>query len=133
MIRVEKRLPFGFRGDWGKLYKPYKFDAETNNVVEFQGVEYVELKNLVQFKKPNKGLRSELPQKIRNMLQDYNFDVIETTDAYLDRENKEFSCVVEPGDVIKVFGRLWKVKVVEENNIFTPKKQSFYYIQVKEI
>ena len=50
-IRIEKRIPFGFMGDWGKLYKQYNFEEKTNkSVVKWQDSAYVDLGQDVQFK-----------------------------------------------------------------------------------
>ena len=56
-IRIEKRLPFGFMGDWGKLYKQYNFEEKTNkSVVKWQDSAYVDLGQDVQFKYLEDGI-----------------------------------------------------------------------------
>lgn len=58
---------------------------------------------------------------------------METTDAYFDDDSGEFECIVDLGDIVNVFGRWWVVDSIDEKSIFTPAKQTFYYIALKRI
>lgn len=135
-IRIEKRLPFGFKGEWGRLYKLYNFDVTTEQeVIRYQGSNYVELGQDVQFKYLARGVDKNVhvSQAIKNLLAMAEYRVVETTDAYFDDETKNYECVISVGDIVYVFGRYWIVDKKEENSIYTPAKQSFYYCGLKMV
>lgn len=135
-IRIEKRIPFGFVGDWGKLYKKFTYTEKTaQEVVQWQKKTYVDLGMDVQFKYLEDGidLQSKPAQPVENRVGDGDYRIAETTDAYFDEDSGEFECVVELGDIVNVFGRWWVVDSIDDKSIFTPKKQTFYYIALKRI
>ena len=135
-IRIEKRIPFGFIGGWGKLYKQYNFEEKTNKtVVKWQDSAYVDLGQDVQFKYLEDGIDKQKnpAQPIENRVGKGEYRIVETTDAYFDDDSGEFECVVDLGDIVNVFGRWWVVDSIDEKSIFTPAKQTFYYIAVKRI
>lgn len=135
-IRIEKRIPFGFLGDWGKLYKKYTY-AETapRETVEWQDNAYADIGQDVQFKYLEEGIDNQRKpdQPIENRIGGADYRIVETTDAYFDDDSHEFECVVGLGDIVKVFGRWWVVDSIDEKSIFTPSKQTFYYIALKRI
>ena len=52
-MRVERRIPFGFRGDWGTVYKRYTAESELNtknNQITYEKNNYVDIGVAVQFK-----------------------------------------------------------------------------------
>ena len=51
--RVEKRLPFGFMGQWGRVFKPFDYDMVDvdNERIMYDSREYVEIGMDVQFKR----------------------------------------------------------------------------------
>lgn len=135
-IRIEKRMPFGFMGDWGKLYKLYVYAEESNKAtVKWQNNTYVDLGMDVQFKYLEDGIdKQNTPaQAVENRVGKGEYRIVETTDAYFDEESGEFECVVGLGDIVNVFGRWWEVDSIDEKSIFTPQKQTLYYIALKRI
>lgn len=135
-IRIEKRIPFGFMGDWGKLYKLYVYDAETDNAtVKWQNNTYMDLGMDVQFKYLEEGIdKQDTPsQTVENRVGKGEYRIVETTDAYFDDDSKQFECVANVGDIVNVFGRWWEVDSIDEKSIFTPQKQTFYYLALKRI
>lgn len=135
-IRIEKRVPFGFTGDWGKLYKLYVYDEESNKAtVKWQNNTYVDLGMDVQFKYLEDGIdKQNTPtQTVENRVGKGEYRIVETTDAYFDDESGEFECVVDVGDIVNMFGRWWEVDSIDEKSIFTPQKQTLYYIALKII
>ena len=135
-IRIEKRIPFGFMGKWGKLYKLYTYDeSPTQNAVTWQKKSYVELGQDVQFKYLEDGIDKQKnpAQPIENRVGKGEYRIVETTDAYYDNDSGEFECVVDLGDIVNVFGRWWVVDSIDERSVFTPNKQTFYYIALKRI
>ncbi len=135
-IRIEKRIPFGFMGDWGKLYKLYVYDEETDKAtVKWQNNTYVDLGMDVQFKYLEEGIdKQDKPaQTVENRVGKGEYRIVETTDAYFDDDSKQFECVVDVGDIVNVFGRWWEVDSIDEKSIFTPQKQTFYYLALKRI
>lgn len=135
-IRIEKRLPFGFKGEWGKLYKRYNYKVlNEQEVIYRKNSAYVELGQDVQFKYLAHGVDKDVhvTQDIKNLLAIKKYRVVETTDAYFDDETKNYECIISVGDIVFVFGRYWLVDKIEENSIYTPAKQSFYYCGLIEI
>ncbi len=135
-IRIEKRIPFGFMGDWGKLYKLYVYDAETDKAtVKWQNNTYMDLGMDVQFKYLEEGIdKQDTPsQTVENRVGKGEYRIVETTDAYFDDDSKQFECVANVGDIVNVFGRWWEVDSIDEKSIFTPQKQTFYYLALKRI
>lgn len=130
-IRVEKRLPFGFRGEWGRVYKQYLVD-ESESDITYQNHNYIQIDSDVQFKSLKDGF-SRIGLPTPNVLMQEDNKVIETTDAYYEDEIKDFKCVVSPNDIVFVLGNYWTVESVHELCKYTPNKQSFFYIEIKKI
>lgn len=135
-IRIEKRIPFAFMGQWGKLYKLYTDEEKTDKaVVKWENNFYADLGQDVQFKYLEDGIDKQKnpAQPIENRVGKGEYRIVETTDAYFDDDSGEFECVVDLGDIVNVFGRWWVVDSIDEKSIFTPNKQTFYYIALKRI
>lgn len=135
-IRIEKRIPFGFMGEWGKLYKKFTYEDKTpQGAVMWQKKAYAELGQDVQFKYLEDGIdKQNMPaQPVENRVEKGEYRIAETTDAYFNDDSGTFECVVGLGDIVNVFGCWWVVDSIDEKSIFTPKKQSFYYIALKRI
>ena len=134
MIKVEKRLPFGFRGEWGKVYKLFVFDEENNEGVEYQKNSYAQIDSEVQFKYLENGVdRSVSTQPIMNLVTESLDRVVKTTDAYFDDKERRFKCVVGLHDIVFAFGCFWLVEKMDERSVFNPNKQTFYYCGLKQI
>ena len=135
-IRIEKRIPFGFMGEWGKLYKHFTYEEQApQGAVKWQDNAYVDLGMDVQFKYLEDGIdKQNTPtQPVESRVSKGEYRIVETTDAYFDEDSHEFECVVDIGDIVNVFGRWWVVDSIDEKSIFTPNKQTFYYIGLKRI
>jgi len=85
--RIEKRLPFGFTGQWGLLFKPFDYDMVDvdNEKITYNKRDYVEIGMSLQLKrlddmeaKAKIGLGSSASS---------NKIAVETTDAYLDDDS----------------------------------------------
>lgn len=131
----ERRLPFGFVGDWGKLYKPFTDEldsVEGNETVNYQETNFVDIGVDIQFKKLG-GITSSIEQPINGYQQTvYNVSV-ETTDAYFDDALRQYVCCVAAGDIVKVFGRSWLVEKVNEKSKSTPGMKGFFVCDLKSI
>ena len=135
-IRIEKRIPFGFTGDWGQVYKLYTYEEKTEKaIVKWKNDAYADLGQDVQFKYLEDGIdkQNEPVQPVENRVDKGEYRIAETTDAYFDEDSGEFECVVGLGDIVYVFGRWWVVDTIDEKSIFTPSKQTFYFIGLKRI
>lgn len=135
-IIIEKRIPFGFMGSWGKVYKHFVWEEYAKqNAVRWQDCAYAELGQDVQFKYLEDGIDKQKnpAQPIENRVNKGEYRIVETTDAYFNDDSGEFECVVDLGDIVYVFGRWWVVDSVDDKSIFTPTKQTFYYIALKRI
>lgn len=135
MIRIEKRLPFGFCGDWGKLYKKYDYDDKeiiNNQMVEFNKTNYVELTQDIQLKEVS-DIEKSKEKLLLTLTSGKGYLTLKTTDSYYNSTKKEFCCVVDVDDLLLFNNSWWKINKVLERAIHTPNKQSFYYIEAKEI
>jgi hypothetical protein len=131
MIRVEKRLPYGFVGEWGTVYKLCTFDQQIGDI-EYNKRQYVSMEMPVQFRDAYNKVKNR--QKIATDLTASNQeDMIETSDAYFDKADGEYKCVVEVGDLIKLGKSWWNVREISENNLFMPSKHTIYKIFVQEV
>lgn len=135
MIRIEKRLPFGFRGEWGKVYKLYTQDEKTENeTIEFQKGYYADIGQDVQFKHQSGVDKTlELSQTVQNLINKGEYRLVETTDAYFDINTQTFKCVVALGDIVAFNGEYYVCEKIEVRNIVNPAEQCFYYLGLKKI
>ena len=132
-IRIEKRVPFGFKGKWGKVYKLTNFN--NGSPIIYQDNTYYDIGYDVQFKYLENGVDKSIINStpIANLVTKGEFRLVKTTDAYFDTSTQEYECVVQPNDIIKVFGDWWICEKVEERSVYTPQKQTFYYLSLKKI
>ena len=134
-IRIDKRIPFGFKGEWGKLYKHYNYDENVQNVVMWQKSSYYDIGQDVQFKLMEHSVdKQQFPtQPVENAIVKSDYRMVETTDAYFDVKKGRYFCVAEIGDIVFFAGEWWVVDSVEMQNIYNPKPQTFYFIALKRI
>ena len=128
-IKVEKRVPFGFKGEWGQVYKSYHVEEKTASQVVLWGKNYYcDIGQDVQFKYLEDGIDKQTypTQTKENYVVKSDYRIVETTDAYFNDEIREFECVVSLDDVVYLFGRWWVVDNIDERSIFTPAKQTFF-------
>ena len=138
LIRIEKRLPFGFRGEWGKVYKLFTRDETTEQdnvaVVEYQKGYYADIGQDVQFKHQSGVDKTlELSQTVQNLVNKGEYRLVETTDAYFDTNINNFKCVVALGDIVEFNGEFYVCEKIEVRNIVNPAEQCFYYLGLKKI
>lgn len=134
-MRVERRLPFGFRGDWGTVYKRYTGESTVNtknSSITYEKNNYVDIGVAVQFKVVEDSIRAA-EQPLKGLMTTSNHITLETTDSYYCDKRREYICTVDIGDIVQVLGSLWIVTSLKENTRYAPKKLSFYYLEVKEI
>jgi len=135
MIKVEKRLPFGFLGLWSKLYKRYDFDQEeefNSEIVEYNKTNYVALTMPIQIKKIEEVEKSK--QRLLADLTTIGDNlIVKTTDCYYNKQEQDYQCIVNVDDLLQFENNWWLVGKILERNIYTPRKQSFYYIQLKKV
>ena len=136
-VRIEKRLPFGFRGEWAKLYKLYTRDETTteNNVevLEYQKGYYADIGQDVQIKNQTKEKTLQLSQTVQNLVNKGEYTVWATTDAYFDNNCKEYNCVVDLGDILALNNEFYVCEKIDVKKIVTPANQCFYYLVLKKI
>lgn len=132
-IKIDKRVPFGFKGKWGKVYKLTNFN-ETKDMITYQRNTYYDIGYDVQFKDLESGIDKSVlnAQPIANLVAKGDFRVIKTTDAYID-ENNVYKCICQPNDIILFDSEYWVVEKIDVKSVFTPKKQAFYYLTVKNV
>ena len=135
-VQVERRLPFGFKGEWGNVYKLYTFDVlDSSNIIQYQDNNFLKVRGAVQLKFNEGGTDRavENAQAVTNLVGKGITQIMETTDAYFDTTTKRFKCIADVGDIINTFNDWWVVERVEEQSIYTPNRQTFYRLMVKKI
>jgi len=136
-ITIERRYPFGFRGDWGKLYKRFTAVAELklselpSDVIKFEKNYYRELGQDVQFREAADEAGSvELPNP--GLPIDTAYLTVKTTDSYFNNQRSKWECVVVPDDVVEVFGSRWMVtNVTGRVARRAPALLMVYYVDLK--
>lgn len=134
-IKVERRVPFGFRGDWGKVYKRYTNSEDLkidDRKICFESNYYVAIDDEIQIKQVG-DITSANEQTLNGLEMRTYYMTIETTDSYWNDDLKEYSCCVSPEDILFAFNRFWMVSDVKEVPKFRPQKVSFYYCELKSM
>lgn len=134
-IKVERRVPFGFRGDWGKVFKKYTDLEELKldgRAIKVESNYYVSLDDDIQFKQVG-DITSANEQTLSGLEMRTYYATVETTDCYWDDDLKGYHCCVGPEDIVFVFNRYWMVTDVKEVSRFRPQKLSFYYCELKSL
>lgn len=134
-IKVERRVPFGFRGDWGKVYKRYTNSEDLkidDRKIRFESNYYVAIDDEIQIKQVG-DITSANEQTLNCLEMRTYYMTIETTDSYWNDDLKEYSCCVSPEDILFAFNRFWMVSDVKEVSKFRPQKLSFYYCELKSM
>lgn len=132
-MKVERRLPYGFVGDWAVLYKLYIFDDYgSGEVIQYQNNNYLKMSTKVQFKGNGTKMRSNT-QQVSDLVSSATNIVVETTDAYFDVEKGVYRCVVTPGDVVKYRGDWWEVEKIDIEVRYALGKQEHYFCTLKRI
>lgn len=135
VIKIEKRIPFGFVGLWGKLYKRVSFDEAQeidNEIVELNKMRYVDIGMDMQCKYVDKKQLKKISVLAGMTIKENNV-LIETTDSYFDNNTQSYKCIAEVDDLIKISFRWWRVEDIVEDMIFNPNLQSFFYIKLKKV
>lgn len=134
-IKIEKRVPFGFKGKWGKCYKNSIFDVAVNDSIIYQDDTYYDIGSDVQFKYLEDGVDKSVmnSQAVKNMVANGKFRLVKTTDAMFNNDTLEYECVVQQNDIVYVFGSYWICEKVDERSVFSPAKQTFYYLSLKNV
>jgi hypothetical protein len=135
--RIERRLPFGFRGDWGKLYKRYTPEPQeavvedNETIVKFQKNYYADIGQDVQFRESTDETgNDEIPNTGLGIGTDYI--TVKTTDAYWNNLRKTWECIVAHGDLVRVFGRQWIVQNTGSRMVKrTPNPLKVFYIGLR--
>ena len=147
MLTIEKRLPFGFRGEWGQVYKIYtptesevvntidEFGDPTTKTIEWQSAHYADIGQDVQFKHQESGFEKEfsIGQAVANLIATGEYRYEKTTDSFFDGKTKTYQCVVEIGDIVNLGGEFYVCESVKVRNIVTPAEHNFYYVGLRKI
>jgi len=138
-IRIERRYPFGFRGDWGKLYKRFTAEAELklselpNDIIKHEKNYYRDIGEDVQFREAADETGSvELPNT--GLAVDTAHFTVKTTDAYFNGRRGKWECVVAADDIVEVFGSKWiAANVTGRVARRAPQLLMVYYIDLTSI
>lgn len=141
IIKIEKRVPFGFKGVWGRCYKLTNYDEnytyndanDTTHVIKYQRVSYYDIGADIQFKLLEDGVDKSVnnTQPISNLVTKGEYRVIKTTDAQW--KNKKYECVCQPNDIIYFENDYWVVEKIDERSVYNPNRQTFYYLSIRKI
>lgn len=134
LIKVEKRLPFGFRGEWATLYKLYTYDDINNGVIQYQNHNYLKIPTKLQVKtNTNSPKMRSVEQQVADLENISTNSTVETTDAYFDVHKNTYKCVAEVGDLIQYRAEWWEVTKIDIQVKYVPARQERYFIGLKKI
>ena len=135
MYEPQRRIPFGFHGDWGTVYKKIvdldKVKLSDRDIV-FENNFYRDIGASIQFK-PTEEITITHEQALKGLKTETLYTTVETTDSYWDDTIKDFVCCVGIGDLVNVLGRLWIVTGSKEKVKYSPNKLSFFYLDLMSI
>lgn len=129
-IKVDKRVPMGFRGIWARCYKNYNFNQITSSF-KYEDVDYYDTGFDVQIKLLTEDKKTNNVTPIENLVTRSEFRIAETSDAYFN--GYDYMSVVQPNDILYFQGHYWVCDKVDERGIYTPQKQGFYYLHLRKI
>lgn len=134
VIKVEKRLPFGFKGEWATLYKLYTYDDINNSIIQYQNHNYLKIPTKMQVKALTNGTGMRSVEQQVNDLEDISTNTtVETTDAYFDVHKNSYKCVAEVGDLIQYRAEWWEVTKIDIQAKYVPARQEHYFLGLKKI
>ena len=129
-MTIDKRIPFGFLGEWGKVYKLYNSDVKVGKVLRYQRSNYVDIGQDVQFRcAGNRTLQTT--QTVKNLASESEAKTIETSDATWD--NGRYKCVVAVGDIIWYDNLYWVAENIKQEEVYYPSEQAVWTIGMKRI
>ena len=132
MITIEKRLPIGFKGEWGKVYKLYTpTEKDSDDAIIWSKGYYADIGQDVQFSHAGGTIRIELSQVAKNLLAKGEYVMRKTGDAYWC--DGEYKCVVEIGDIVKLGNNYFVCDSIGIEEIETPQEQQVYQLGLKKI
>lgn len=129
-IRIDKRVPMGFSGEWGRLYKLYNADVKAEDEIIYQDSHYRDIGQDIM-------LQCELDkntapmQAITNLVDVGESRTLRTGDAYFD--GKQYRCIASVGDILTYENDYWVVESIDTKEIKTPIDQKIYKIKVNKI
>lgn len=129
-IKIDKRVPMGFRGIWARCYKLNNYN-QTLSSIKYQAVDYYDVGFDVQIKLLENDKTVHNTQPIENLVTQSEYRTAQTTDAYFN--GTDYECIIQPNDIIYFQGHYWVCDKVEEKGVYTPQRQGFYYIALKKI
>ena len=131
-IKIDKRVPFGFNGIWAKCYKLTNFN-KTENSITYQNSDYYDIGFQVQLKDSDGGFNKSTnnTQSIENLITEGVVKFYKTTDAYF--TDFKYECVVQINDILRVGNDFYIVEKIDEKSIYTPARQTFYYLTTKQV
>lgn len=129
-IKIDKRVPMGFRGIWARCYKLNNYN-QTSEGIKYQSVDYYDVGFDVQIKLLEKDKFVHNTQPIENLVTQGEYRTAQTTDAYFN--GSDYECIIQPNDIIYFQGHYWVCDKIEEVGVYTPQKQGFYYVSLKKI
>lgn len=141
-IKIDKRVPFGFKGIWGKCYKLTNYNESVSNTnqsavtdhIVYQRATYFDVGADIQFKLLEDGVDKSVnnTQTIENLVTKGEYRVVKTTDAHLNELNN-YECICQPNDIILFQNQYWVVEKIDERSVYNPNKQTFYYLSLRKI
>lgn len=135
-IKVDKRVPFGFKGKWAKCYKLNTLNESDwgfDHAITYQKSYYYDVGYYIQLKDLENGVNKfrNNTQPIENLVTDGVVRYFKTTDAYFN--GSKYDCVVQLNDILCVDNEYFIVEKVDDKSIYTPEKQTFYYLTTKQV
>jgi len=110
--RIARRLPFGFRGEWGKLFKRWTTNEAVNfpdeRVLKYEKNWYVAIEQAVQFKRGT-DVQGTVEQPLTGLAIATNYCTVQTTDATWNTKTKRYESIANQDDIVFYRGAYWIV------------------------
>lgn len=107
----------------------------NKQIIEYSRTTYYDVGFDVQLKHIEDGVDKSIinSQPIQNLITKGGYIITKTTDAHFRDDIKDYECIIEINDIVFFENEYWIVEKIDERSIYTPKKQTIYYVIMKNI
>ena len=106
----------------------------NKQIIEYSRTTYYDIGFDVQLKHIEDGVDKSIinSQPIQNLVTKGGYIIVKTTDAHLN-DKRQFECIISVNDIVLFENEYWIVEKVDERSVYTPSKQTIYYLVMKNV
>ena len=137
-MKIEKRLPIGFLGEYGTLYKLSiqedltTYNEELNSTyIVYNSANYIKV--LTDLQLVDLSSNKDFISSVKNLTDTGEYKYFKTSDSFYNRDTEQWECCVNIGDIINCEKAYYICEKIQEKQVHTPKTQSIYYLYLKKI